>query len=85
MASAPSGKEAVMATARYQNGCISKATNGSGVSVWIFRWYEVLPDGERVRRKKQIGTFDQYKTKASAAKAAIGLQLAINEANSAEV
>lgn len=74
-----------MTTARYQNGCISKTTNGSGISVWIFRWYEILPDGERVQSKKQIGTLDQYKTKASTAKAAIGLKLAINSGKRSEL
>ena len=67
-----------MATARYQKGCISKSLNGSGTEVWIFRWYELLPDGTRIRRKKQIGTLKEYVTKTAAEKAVLGLQLAIN-------
>ena len=67
-----------MATARYQKGCISQSCNGSGTEVWIFRWYEVLPDGKRIRRKRQIGTLEEYKTKAAAEKAVLGLQLSIN-------
>ena len=64
--------------ARYQKGCISRSCNGSGTAVWIFRWYELGPDGKRVRRKRQIGTVAEYKTKAAADKAVLGLQLAIN-------
>jgi len=71
-------KEVVLATARYQKGCISQSCNGSGTEVWIFRWYEVLPDGKRIRRKRQIGTLEEYKTKAAAEKAVLGLQLSIN-------
>lgn len=74
-----------MTVARYQNGCVGVATNGSGIPVWIFRWYETQPDGERIRRKKQIGTLDQYTTKAAAEKAAIGLRLAINSGKRSEL
>jgi integrase len=71
--------------ARYQNGCVSQSTNGSGEPVWIFRWYETQVDGERIRRKKQIGNLDQYKTKAAAEKAAMGLRLAINSGKKNEL
>src|SRR5579883_710133 len=65
-------KEVVLTTARYQNGCVSMSTNGSGVPVWIFRWYETAMDGTRIRKKRQIGTLDQFKTEAAAEKAAMG-------------
>lgn len=74
-----------MTVARYQNGCVGVATNGSGIPVWIFRWYETQPDGERIRRKKQIGTLDHYRTKVAAEKAAIGLRLAINSGKRSEL
>lgn len=67
-----------MKTARYQNGCVILSTNGSGERVWLFRWYETQVDGERIRRKKKIGTLDQYRNKAAAEKAATGFRLAIN-------
>ena len=67
-----------MKTARYQNGCVVLSKNGSGKNVWFFRWYEIQADGERVRRKKRIGTIDQYKSKAAAEKAATVFRLAIN-------
>lgn len=67
-----------MTTARYQNGCVSLAANGSGDQVWIFRWYETQADGKRVRRKKQIGNLGHFKNKATAEKAAASFRLAIN-------
>lgn len=67
-----------MKTARYQNGCVILSRNGSGERVWLFRWYETQVDGERIRKKKKIGTLDQYRNKAAAEKAATGFRLAIN-------
>jgi integrase len=78
MVSAPTRKEVVLKTARYQNGCVMLSANGSGEQVWLFRWYETQADGERIRRKKVIGTFDQLKNKAAAEKAATRFRLAIN-------
>jgi integrase len=52
--------------------------NGSGEQIWLFRWYETQADGQRIRRKKVIGKFGQYKNKAAAEKAATGFRLAIN-------
>jgi integrase len=71
-------REVVLTTTRYQNGCVVLSKNGSGDTVWFFRWYEIQADGERIRRKKRIGTLDQYKNKAAADKAATGFRLAIN-------
>jgi integrase len=71
-------QEEVVMTTRYQNGCVILSTNGSGERVWLFRWYETQADGERTRRKKKIGTLDQYKNKAAAEKAASSFRLAIN-------
>jgi len=85
MVSAPHRKEVVLTTARYQNGCVILSKNGSGEPVWLFRWYETKPDGERVRRKKVIGTLDQYKNKAAAQKAATGFRLAINSGKKNEL
>ena len=74
-----------MTTARYQNGCISRSVNGSGTPIWIFRWYETQVDGRRIRKKKQIGTLDQFRTEAAAEKAAMGLRLAINSETKSEL
>jgi integrase len=52
--------------------------NGSKTPVWMFSWQHVLPTGRRVRRKRQVGTLDQYKTEAAAERAVRGWRLAIN-------
>jgi hypothetical protein len=64
--------------ARKQNGCLYIDLNGSKTQVWMFRWQHVLPTGQRVRRKRQVGTLDQYKTEAAAERAVRSWRLAIN-------
>jgi len=64
--------------ARKQNGSLYLDKNGSGCPVWMFCWNHVRPDGKRVRRKKQLGTLDQYPTEAAAERAVRGWRLAIN-------
>ena len=58
-----------MKKARSQKGSLCMSVNGSGTQVWIFRWWETMTDGRRVRKKRQVGTLDQYKTEAAAEKA----------------
>ncbi len=58
-----------MKKARSQKGSLCLSVNGSGTQVWIFRWWETSTDGTRVRRKRQVGTLDQYKTEEAAEKA----------------
>jgi integrase len=60
------------------------SANGSGTSVWIFRWWETLPDGRRVRRKRQVGKLDEYQTEAAAERAVRSWRLAV-KANQAGV
>jgi integrase len=67
-----------MRKARKQNGCLYLDVNGSKVPVWRFSWWHVLPDGKRVRRRRQVGTLDQYKTEAAAERAVRSWRLAIN-------
>ncbi len=49
----------------------------------MFSWFHIMPTGRRVRRKRQVGTLDQYKTEAAAERAVRSWRLAINsnEAN----
>lgn len=56
-----------MKKARSQKGSLCLSVNGSGTQVWIFRWWETSTDGRRVRRKRQVGTLDQYKTEGASA------------------
>lgn len=67
-----------MRKARKQNGSLYLDVNGSKTSVWKFSWWHILPDGKHVRRKRQVGTLDQYKTEAAAERAVRSWRLAIN-------
>jgi integrase len=67
-----------MKKARSQKGSLCISVNGSGTQVWIFRWWETLSDGRRVRRKRQVGTLDQYKTENAAEKAVRSWRLAVS-------
>lgn len=67
-----------MRKARKQNGSLYLDVNGSKTPVWMFSWHHILPTGQRVRRKRQVGTLDQYKTEATAERAVRGWRLAIN-------
>ena len=74
----PQRKEAVLRKARKQNGSLYLDVNGSKIPVWMFSWQHILPTGQRVRRKRQVGTLDQYKTEAAAERAVRSWRLAIN-------
>ncbi|MHB8388178.1 MAG: tyrosine-type recombinase/integrase [Acidobacteriaceae bacterium] len=67
-----------MRKARKQNGSLYMDKNGSKTPVWMFSWWHVLPTGQRVRRKRQIGTLEQYRTEAAAERAVRSWRLAIN-------
>lgn len=67
-----------MRKARKQNGSLYLDTNGSKLPVWMFSWFHIMPTGKRVRRKRQVGTLDQYKTEAAAERAVRSWRLAIN-------
>lgn len=67
-----------MRTARKQNGSLYLDRNGSRVPVWMFSWQHILPTGKRVRRKRQVGTLDQFKTEPAAERAVRSWRLAIN-------
>ena len=65
--------------ARHQKGSLQRAKRKSGESVWIFRWYEIQPDGAKRYRKVVVGTVDELKTESDAQKAVDALRLTINE------
>ena len=46
--------------ARYQNGCLQKATRKDGAERWQFRWLEKVADGTSRQRKKTIGLVKDY-------------------------
>src|ERR1035441_1440980 len=67
-----------MRNARKQNGTLYLDENGSRSPVWMFSWQHILPNGQRARKKRQVGSLDQYKTEAAAERAVRSWRLAIN-------
>jgi len=43
-----------------QYGSLVRTSRSRGPDVWLFRWSEQNYDGQRVCRKKVIGTIDDY-------------------------
>ena len=67
-----------MRKARKQNGSLYLGVNGSKTPTWLFSWHHILPNGKHVRRKRVVGTLDQYKTQVAAEKAVRSWRLSIN-------
>lgn len=63
---------------RYQSGSLTIERRNTGSDVWVYRWREAYANGERVKRKRIIGTVDEYKTKSAAQRAVDGIRLDIN-------
>lgn len=63
----------------FQHGSLTTESRNNGNDVWVFRWRETGPEGQRVRRKVIVGTKQQYPTKAKAEKAAASLRLDISK------
>lgn len=64
---------------RYQQGCIARERRSNGPDVWIFRWRETNPSGQRTNRKVVVGTVEQYPVKSAAQKAADALRIHVNK------
>jgi len=65
--------------ARHQKGSLQRVKRKSGQNVWIFRWYEIQPDGSKRYRKVVVGSVDEFRTESDAEKAVDALRLTINE------
>ena len=65
--------------ARHQKGSLQRVKRKSGQNVWVFRWYEIQPDGTKRYRKVVVGTVEEFKTESDAQKAVDALRLTINE------
>ena len=63
----------------FQSGSLTIEKRANGADVWIFRWRESGPDGQRIQRKKIVGTLKELPTKAKAEKAAAALRLDITK------
>jgi len=61
--------------ARHQKGSLQRVKRKSGQTVWIFRWYEIQPDGSTRYRKVVVGSVEEFKTESDAQKAVDALRL----------
>ena len=64
-------------SSRYQRGSLQKTKRKNGAVVWTFRWREDAADG-RVRRKKVVGTIEEFPTRKAAEQAVTQLRSTIN-------
>jgi integrase len=64
-----------------QRGSLIKKSRKRGPAVWLFRWSEKNPRGERVYRKRIIGTLEEYSDVDAARRAVTGLIAKVNSAN----
>ncbi len=61
-----------------QLGSISRSNRKQGPDVWQFRWSERGVHGERIYRKRVIGTVAEYSDADAARRAVAGLLREIN-------
>ena len=61
-----------------QRGSISRSSRKQGPDVWQFRWSETGVHGERIYRKRVIGTVAEYSDADAARRAVAGLLREIN-------
>jgi integrase len=64
---------------RYQQGCVARERRSNGPDVWMFRWRELNPNGQKTNRKIVVGTVEQYPARAAAQKAVDALRIHINK------
>jgi integrase len=64
---------------RYQQGCVARERRSNGPDVWIFRWRELNPNGQKINRKAVIGTVEQYPARAAVQKAADAFRIHVNK------
>jgi integrase len=69
----------MIGTPRFQHGSLIRVKNKSTDDTWYLRFYEDV-DGQRVYRKKRIGTVRQFPHLRDAEKAALSLRAKINSA-----
>jgi len=62
-----------------QEVSLSRVARSNKPDIWVYRWRQLLPDGSRVQRKKNIGSVLQFSTESSAKRAVENLRTEINE------
>ena len=70
---------------RYLHGCIARERRSNGPDVWIFRWRETQPDGQRTNRKVVVGTVEEYSTRSEAQEATDALRIHVNKETSRSI
>jgi hypothetical protein len=70
---------------RYQQGCIACEGRNNGPDVWIFRWRETQPDGQRRNRKVVLGRVEEYSTRSEVQKATDALRIHVNKETSRSI
>jgi integrase len=63
---------------KYQAGSLTKEERKRQPDIWVFRWRETTPEGQRVRRKIIVGTVEQHRTESAAKKALAALKVNTN-------
>jgi integrase len=67
-----------MTRTRYQQGSLTTEKRKTGEKVWVYRWREMIANGQVTRRKQIVGTKSLLPSKAAAMRAVEGLRLDIN-------
>jgi integrase len=63
---------------RYQRGSLTTEKRSNGPDVRVYRWREPGINGQTVKRKRIVGTTEEYNTESAAWKAVDALKLDIN-------
>ncbi|HWB32946.1 MAG TPA: site-specific integrase [Acidobacteriaceae bacterium] len=63
---------------RYQQGSLTIEKRKTGPPAWVYRWREQIGNSRTVKRKRIVGTLQDYKTETAARKAVDALRLDIN-------
>lgn len=62
----------------YQFGWLERQARKRQLSMWLYRYREVMPSGESIKRCKTVGTVEEYPTEALAWKAVEHLRMTAN-------
>jgi integrase len=66
---------------KMQRGSLIRKSRKRGPDVWLFRWSEKDTSGNRIYRKRVIGTLDEYADVDAARSSVVGLIAKVNAAN----
>jgi hypothetical protein len=66
---------------KMQRGSLIRKSRKRGPDVWLFRWSEKDTSGNRIYRKRVIGTLDKYADVDAARSSVVGLIAKVNAAN----